>query len=175
MATNTDNFLQSFRFRVSSPTRITGVIGFQTVTGLRSETEVIEYREGDDEVIMRKVPGLTSSDTITLERGLDQNSDLEAWRQDVFQVSVRSKIEGDANISSITRPSKTNRSIREDVTIEVFRQGDAEPSRAFLVKNAWPSALEYSDLSAGASEIFVATLELSHEGLVEILATRVGD
>ena len=56
--------------------------GFKTVSGMDSETEVIEFKQGNDAVV-RKKPGRTTYANITLERGFTATDDLFVWRQNI--------------------------------------------------------------------------------------------
>jgi hypothetical protein len=42
--------------------------GFSEVTGLNSETDVVDYREGTDDITVRKLSGLKKFGMITLNR-----------------------------------------------------------------------------------------------------------
>jgi phage tail-like protein len=55
--------------------------GFTLVEGVRSTTEVIEYREGNENDV-RYLPGLTRVGALTLQRGLTENSDLWEWYEE---------------------------------------------------------------------------------------------
>src|SRR5215218_4990429 len=57
---------------------------FSEVSGLESETAVIEYRTGDDNVL-RKLPGLTNFANITLRRGVTQDHELWDWRKSIVE------------------------------------------------------------------------------------------
>ena len=57
---------------------------FKSVSGLESETEVIEYRDGTDPNIIRKLPGRTKWSNIVLKRGLTESKDpMSEWRNDI--------------------------------------------------------------------------------------------
>lgn len=60
--------------------------GFKSVSGLTSETEVVEFREGGDPEVVRKLPGRTKYSNIVLKRGIvdrDQN-ELWLWRKAII-------------------------------------------------------------------------------------------
>lgn len=61
--------------------------GFQSVSGLDSETDVIEFREGGDPGVIRKLPGRTKYANIVLKRGIldDAQNDLWNWRSNIIQ------------------------------------------------------------------------------------------
>jgi phage tail-like protein len=53
------------------------------VSGLESETEVIEYRTGSESNALRKLPGLTKHANVVLRRGVTQDAELWNWRKTV--------------------------------------------------------------------------------------------
>jgi len=77
-----------FNFKVE----IEGVTvgAFKNVEGLDSETEVIEYQDGDD-IIARKRPGRTKYSNITLKRGYINTDELWQWRKKVIEGKVERK------------------------------------------------------------------------------------
>jgi phage tail-like protein len=56
--------------------------GFKSMSGMDSETEVIEFKQGNDKVV-RKKPGRTTYANIVLERGYTATDDLWKWRQNI--------------------------------------------------------------------------------------------
>jgi len=71
----------NFNFRVE----IDGlpVASFAECSGLTSEVDVIEYREGGDPTV-RKLPGMRKVGDITLKRGVTSSADLQAWLANVL-------------------------------------------------------------------------------------------
>ena len=130
----------AFRFEVQARD---ANLGFSKVSGLREESEVIEYREGTDPSTMRKIPGLRQYPALVFERGMTaQGLALVKWREDVLAC-----VEG----------------FRVTATV-LIKNCDGTPARTITFEQAWPSSLELSDLDAGASEVNIETLELAHEG-----------
>src|SRR2546423_7394777 len=76
---------RNFNFRVE----IGGltIAAFTEVSGLESEAEVIEYREGGDSRV-RKLPGLRKYPNIVLKRGLTQDATLWNWHKGVLDGNV---------------------------------------------------------------------------------------
>ena len=60
------------------------VAGFTEVTGLETETEIIEYREGNEDIQVRKLPGLNKNPVIVLRKGVTDNRQLWNWRKAVI-------------------------------------------------------------------------------------------
>lgn len=77
-----------FNFRVE----IDGVTtaAFKNVEGLDSETEVVEYQDGDD-LYLRKRPGRTKYSNIVLKRGYVSTDELWLWRKNVMEGKVERK------------------------------------------------------------------------------------
>src|SRR6476659_366723 len=133
-------------------------IGFTEVSGLDFETEVIEYREGRDELLTKKAqPGLKKFSHVTLKRGTFQGDHqfyLE-WKK-TFQFQ-----EG----------NKTGGNFRHTVTITLLNKAH-EPVIAWILANAWVSKHSSTDLKADGNEVAIETIELVHEGLT--IDTSVG-
>lgn len=79
---------------------------FKNVEGLDSETEVIEYQDGDD-IVLRKRPGRTKYSDITLKRGYVNTSELWDWRKKVMDGTVNRK-----SVSIILRNDKGDEVMR---------------------------------------------------------------
>lgn len=56
--------------------------GFKSVSGMDSETEIVEFKQGNDKVV-RKKPGRTTYANIVLERGYTATDDLWNWRKNI--------------------------------------------------------------------------------------------
>jgi len=119
-------------------------IGFTEVSGLSTETEVIEYREGaNPEYHKTKMPGMQKFGNITLKRGtFDSDNDYYEWWNTV----------------------KLNTIERRDMTISLLNENH-EPVMVWRVKNAWPSKVQSTDLKSDGNEVAIETLEIVHEGL----------
>ena len=78
----------NFNFKVEIEGVTTGA--FRNVEGLDSETEIVEYQDGDD-LILRKRPGRTKYSNVTLKRGYINNTELWEWRKAVIEGKVQRK------------------------------------------------------------------------------------
>ena len=116
---------------------------FTECSGLEATTEVIETREGGDNVTVRKLPGKTTYADISLKWGLTDSDELWQWRQSVIQGTFQRKN------GSIVIYDLTNKR-------EVVR---------WNFVNAWPSKWDGPALSARGSEVAIETLVLAHEGI----------
>jgi phage tail-like protein len=66
------------------------VDGLKTVSGLESEVEVVEYRNGDDP-ITHKRPGAVKYKNIVLKRGLSKSDKLAQWFDEIRKGSTERK------------------------------------------------------------------------------------
>ncbi len=120
------------------------VAGFSEASGLTSDTNVIEYREGMETLpaTTRKLPGLIKVTNIVLKRGYTSDVSLWTWRQTVLDGKVK------RTSGSITLLDDA----RKPVLSWTFTQG-------------WPGKLEGPGLNGKTSEVAVEVLEIVHEGL----------
>src|SRR5690242_2350474 len=65
-----------------TPDQKTIVGGFKKMSGMDSETEIVEFKQGNDKVV-RKKPGRTTYANIVLERGFTASDDLWNWRKNI--------------------------------------------------------------------------------------------
>jgi phage tail-like protein len=116
--------------------------GFTEVSGIESDTEVMEYREGSDANVRRKLPGLTKYSNVTLKRGVTGDSFLWNWRKTVTDGNTK----------------------RLGVVIILLDESRQEVLRWKLFR-AWPKKWAGPVLNAKTSEVAIEELELAHEGL----------
>jgi phage tail-like protein len=127
----------NFRFKIE----IDGITqgGFSECSGLGSEVEVIEYREGaDEEAAVLKLPGRIKFPNITLKWGLTDSHELYEWHRAVLQGKIQRKI----------------------VAIILQDDSGTEAVRWNLVE-AWPCKWEGPDLSAKGNEVAIETLVIT--------------
>jgi phage tail-like protein len=119
---------------------------FREVSGLSSETELIEQSEVDErgQAFVRVLPGARKWGDITLKRGVDNNLDLWKWRQQAEE-------EG---------PDAA----RVDGTIELL-DAQGRPVATYTFRSGWPSKYQGPDLNAASSDVAIETIEITHEGL----------
>lgn len=65
-----------------------GSHGLSECSGANTEQDVIEYREGNMDFSVIKLPGLKRFDDITLKRGFTTNRELWDWRRAVLEGTV---------------------------------------------------------------------------------------
>ena len=118
------------------------VAAFSEVSGLQSETDVVEYRTGAESNTVRKLPGLTKYANIVLRRGVTQDAELWNWRKSVV----------DGNVD------------RREGSIVLLDDDRADVLRWNFVQG-WISKWSGPDLNATANEVAIETIEIAHEGL----------
>jgi phage tail-like protein len=115
--------------------------GFTEVSGLSTETSVIEYREGSDRSPPRKLPGITKYNNITLKRGITKDRSLWDWRKTVMDGATQ----------------------RKNGSVVLLDESRQEVAR-WNFHDAWPCKWEGPSFHAKSSEVAIETLELAHEG-----------
>jgi len=120
-------------------------MSFQEVSGLDTETQIIEYRHGDNPVFSAiKMPGIAKFGNITMKKGIFV-SDNKFW-------DWYSQI-------------KMNTIARITVTISLLDESGA-PTMVWTLTNAWPTKITGTDLKSDGNEVAIETIEIAHEGLV---------
>lgn len=170
--------LRNFRFiaRIHHPTlRGFADMGFMSISGLSITTEVIPYRQGGHNTTTQKMPGQSDFAPLTLSKGLAVGKDqaMFNWMRQLFSV-----VQGEGTGQS-GEDFRCNVSIMVlDHPVTAKHKGDKEfkipVKAAFKVYNAWPTAVAFSDLDAGANAIVVQQMTLAHEGWNFDLADKIG-
>ncbi|HWR60831.1 MAG TPA: phage tail protein [Clostridia bacterium] len=131
---------RNFRFRVE----VEGIqqAGFREVSGFDASLDVVEYREGNEVITTRKLPGLVKYSNITLKWGVTDSMDMYKWIEDCISGNVE----------------------RKTVTIIAIDEEGGDVA-TWQVIEAWPVKYSAADFNATASEVAIETLELAHEGM----------
>ncbi|OLZ71977.1 phage tail protein [Streptomyces sp. IMTB 2501] len=116
---------------------LSGSHGFSECSGANTEQDVIEYREGNMDSSVIKLPGLKKFGDITLKRGFTTNRELWDWRRNVLEGTV------------------TRRSGR--IT---FNDEAGKPTVRWKFTNAWPKQYTAPSLSGTSTEVAVEELVL---------------
>jgi phage tail-like protein len=116
---------------------------FTEVSGLEVEVSPIEYRNGSEDISVRKVPGLKKFTNITLKRGITGHVEFWNWIVEALNGRVR-RTEG-----SIILLDENRR--------EVMRWNFAR---------GWPCKYTGPGLNASNNEVAMETLELCVERLL---------
>jgi phage tail-like protein len=127
-------------------TELGGVVDtyFKSVSGLRSETEVVPIRAGGANDTTFNLVGSTKWSPLVLKQGFAPGSKLLEWR------------EGWMNGTKMNRSSGTI--IQLDTALK--------PKAAWKFHRGWPSKWEVSEFDASKNELAIETLEIVHDGLL---------
>lgn len=119
-------------------------VPFQEVTGLKLNTEMIEYRTGNDPTfIKQRIPGLKKFENITLKKAVFKNDTrLYDWYADV----------------------QTNPERRYDVIVTLLDE-QANPLIVWTIVKCFPISHAGPDLNSEANELASESLEIVHEGI----------
>lgn len=119
------------------------VAGFSEVSGLTTDTNVVEYREGNEpNATTRKLPGLIKYSNIVLKRGWTKDTKLWDWRKKVLD-------------------GKTQRTTGTITLRDEARQ----PALSWNFREGWPCKWEGPALNGKTSEVAIESMEIAHEGL----------
>lgn len=128
------------------------VAGINKVSSLKRTTEVVKHRAGGDPSTMRLSPGKTEYQPVTMEHGLTQNAEFEAWAAKVWQVGATAGAE------------VSLKDFRKDVTLELLNEAGQIVKRYFIYR-AWVSEYQaMPDLDASQNAVAIESLKLENEG-----------
>ncbi|MBV8213916.1 MAG: phage tail protein [Verrucomicrobia bacterium] len=123
-----------------------GTFGFSEVSGLSTDTNVIEYREGSEvangESTTRQPPGLIKYNNIVCKRGFAKHPSAYNWWLKVIQGQTST---ASGSITLLDEAQK--------------------PKLRWKFSGGWPSKWEGPALNEKTSEVAIESLEITHEGL----------
>lgn len=117
-------------------------VNFQEVTGLETETQIIEYRHGNSKVFSPiKMPGLAKVGNVTMKKGIFVNDNkFWAWYDQI----------------------KLNTIKRITVIVSLLDQ-TGSPKMTWTLNNAWPTKITGTDLKSDGNEVAVESIEIAYE------------
>jgi phage tail-like protein len=119
--------------------------GFSEVSGLQTEIEVQEYREGGlNEYIHKRAGPAKYPSNLVLKKGITDTRALWGWYWDVAQGRIERK-----NVSVVLLDSTGQEKLR------------------WNLEKAYPVKWQGPDVKAAASEIAVEVVELAHNGIAK--------
>lgn len=145
---------KSFKFDVIiSGDTVFARAGFSKVSGLKMESEVIEYREGGDANTVQKSPGLVKYEPLTFERGMSEDNDMYEWANKMHEFALGDTI--------ATNKYRANIKINlKDTTGTIVKSWE--------VKNCWVSAYETGELDAQGNNVMIETMTVQHTGFSKV-------
>lgn len=149
---NTSRFdpYKNYRFLVYLGTSTTAVAAVSKVTGLKRSSDVIDYREGGNAIILKGL-GRMKYDPITLERGITFDTDFEDWADAAQKLDKGS-------------PTTSLASLRKEVRIDLLNE-EAQPVHRYTVHRCWVSEFQaLPDLDASQNGVAIEHIILQNEG-----------
>jgi phage tail-like protein len=139
---------KNFKFRVMWDNEY--VAGLSKMSAIKRSTEVIEWREAGGPSVVRKLPGRTKFEPVTLESGLSHDKQLIAWADQINTPL------GDAAMSL--------KNYRKDVIVEVNNLQGTKVI-AFKLHRAWVAEFQaLPEMDANANAVAIQTLKFEYEG-----------
>lgn len=135
--------LPKFYFKVFVGSQDSAV-SFQEVSGLETETQIIEYRHDDSKAFSTiKMPGIAKVGNVTLKKGiLTKDNSFFIWYSAINMNTIK----------------------RKTVTIQLLDE-QGSPTITWTLTNAWPTKVKGTDLESETNEVAIESMELAHEGL----------
>jgi phage tail-like protein len=141
---------KNFKFRIKWDGRY--VAGVSKIGALKRKTEPVEHRNGGDPSTVRKSPGQTKYDPITVERGVTHDQEFERWANKVW------------NYGSGLGAEVSLKDFRKDIIIEMYNEA-GQLAIAYKVYRCWVSDFQaLPDLDASANAIAIETITIQNEG-----------
>jgi phage tail-like protein len=118
------------------------VAGFSECSGLTTETDPIEYRNGNEDITVRKLPGLKKFSNITFKRGYTDSKELWNWRKLVMDGKTK----------------------RQSGSVVLLNEARTEALR-WNFREGWPRKWEGPTMNAKNNEVAIETLEICVESI----------
>ncbi|MFZ0304747.1 MAG: phage tail protein [Terracidiphilus sp.] len=148
--TNRYDPYKTYAFLVYFGTSTTPVAAVSKVTGLKRSSDVIEYKQGGNAIILKGL-GRTKYEAITLERGVTHDTDFENWANA-------------AQVLDKGAPSTSLKNLRQEMRID-FLNEERQVALRFFVHRCWVSEYQaLPDLDAGTNAIAIEHIKLENEG-----------
>ncbi|HTW99008.1 MAG TPA: phage tail protein [Acidimicrobiales bacterium] len=141
---------KTYRFLVYLGGGTTPVAAVSKVSAVKRSSEVIEYREGGNAIVLKGL-GRTKYEPITLERGVTQDPDFANWANQ-------------AQLLDSGTPTTSLKNLRQNIHIDLLNE-EAQPVIRYYVQRCWVSEFQaLPDLDAGANAIAIEHIKLENEG-----------
>jgi phage tail-like protein len=149
---NTSRFdpYKSYRFLVYFGTSTTAVAAVSKITALKRSSDVIEYKEGGYNIILKGL-GRMKYEPVTLERGVTQDTDFIQWADYAQKLDQG-------------HPTTSLANLRREVRLQLLNE-EGQPVHGYIIHRAWVSEFQaLPDLDAGANAIALEHIKLENEG-----------
>lgn len=148
--TNRYDPYKAYRFRVYFGTSTTAVAGVSKISALKRSSNVIEYMEGGNPIILKGL-GRTKYEPITLERGVTQDKDFINWADAAQRLDQG-------------HPITTLSQLRKEIKIQLLNE-DGQAVKGYIVHRCWVSEFQaLPDLDAGTNAVALEHVKIENEG-----------
>jgi len=143
---------KNFKFQVFWQDSTDPVAGISKVSALTRSTESIQHREGNSPNAVRKSPGHSNYEPVTLERGITHDQAFEQWANKVW------------NLGSGLGSEVSLKDFRKDITIKLLNEA-GQVVIGYNIFRCWVSQYQaLPELDANANAVAIQTLTLENEG-----------
>lgn len=141
---------KTYRFLVYFGNSTTPVAAVSKVGAIKRSSDVIEYKEGGNAVILKGL-GRTKYEPITLERGVTQDKEFITF------ANYAQVLDSGAASTSLAN-------LRKEISIVLLNE-EAQPVLRYLVHRCWVSEFQaLPDLDASANAVAIEHIKLENEG-----------
>jgi phage tail-like protein len=141
---------KNFKFLVVWDGRV--VAGVSKISPLKRTTEVVKHRDGGSSSVVRRSPGRTEHEAITLERGVTHDPEFSRWANKVFLV-------GGGRGAEVSL-----KDFRKEIVIQLLNEA-GQVALAYKIHRAWVSEFQVlGELDANANAVAIQSLKLEYEG-----------
>lgn len=162
--------------------------GFTSISGMSVTTDSIPYREGGYNTTVHQIPGQTTFQPITFQRGVMLNTAVNwDWMKTLFAtvqsgggaLSAKQNFRCDIEINVLQHPLPSGAPVSD--AAGAITTATTSPTATdiiamrFIIYNAWPTSISYSDLNAGDNALLVEQMSVVHEGLDISWGTTYGE
>ncbi len=151
----------NYRFQMRSYGTPLPVLGIKKISALKRTTKSTDYQSGGEPGLVHKVPGTTTFDPITLERGVTISPEFMVWAN-LTQAMGH-------DISSLSYyhspPLNMDKDVRRDVVIELLSSSGI-PTRSYAVYGCWVAEFQaIADLDGeDGNKVLFESIKLEHDG-----------
>ncbi|PIB35017.1 hypothetical protein BFP72_06225 [Reichenbachiella sp. 5M10] len=128
-----------------------GDASFQEISGISTQMTVEEYKEGGENRFTHHLPLHVKHSNLILKRGIvGKASELTNWCNTTLNSGLAMPIE------------------LKQVFVQLMDETN-KPVLGWTFLNAYPVKIEYSALDAQKGDIFIQTVEICHQGVMEMV------
>lgn len=139
----TNEYVESYSFIVAVEGMDHALEGFSKMSAPKTTGEDVHWKNGTD-MFIRKMPGVTHWEPVTLERVYSGRDELHLWWESILAGNID----------------------RRTVTVTMLARDGVTHKGRYSFMRAYPSAWELPELDAGGSNTAIEKVTLTFEDLV---------